>query len=293
MSLFMLSTSAFAASGRSVTLNNGVKMPSANLGTCCGSSPSVGLSPWLQAGGTGIDTAFDYSDQTDIAKIINAPGAPPRDSLFITSKIPAGFGNATDCDPDPSISLRYVQENLRELGIKQLDLVLVHRPCQSSQTKDPAASNNALWKGVQQALAMGLTRAIGVSNYRAADLKALDTSGATPSVNQCSMSLQQHDDETIDYCQGAGIVYESYHGMKGCPFSDPTLTAIADKHKKSAAQVCLRWVLERGAILATGTGADASKAAEYAKEDLDIFDFALTADEVDALNELGAPAGAA
>ena len=74
--------------------------------------------------------------------------------------------------------------------------------------------------------------------------------------------------------------------MKGCPFTNPAVTKIATAHQKSAAQICLRWVLERGCILATGTGSDATKAAAYAKENLDIYDFSLSADEVKTLNNL-------
>ena len=70
-------------------------MPTINLGTCCGSEPKVGITPWLAAGGVGIDTAYDYHDQQDIASIIHSPSAPPRSSLFITTKIPAGFGMAS------------------------------------------------------------------------------------------------------------------------------------------------------------------------------------------------------
>ena len=137
----------------------------------------------------------------------------------------------------------------------QVDLVLIHRPCQPAgsprgPSTDPAASNNALWKGAQAALAQGLTRAIGVSNYVTADLKAL--SGPKPSLNQCQMSIQHHDDDTIAYCAENGIQYESYQAMKGCPFSDPQLMQIATAHNVSAAQVCLRWVLERGCVSATG-----------------------------------------
>jgi len=73
--------------GRTVTINGGVEMTTMNLGTCCGSKPSVGLPAWLKAGGTGIDTAFDYSDQADIAKIIHAADAPSRQHLFITTKV--------------------------------------------------------------------------------------------------------------------------------------------------------------------------------------------------------------
>ena len=80
-----------------------------------------------------------------------------------------------------------------------MDLALVHRPCQPKQTKDAKAANNALWKGMQMALKMGLTRAIGVSNYAHTDLEALDQT-VIPSVNQCQMSIKTHDDTTIAYC---------------------------------------------------------------------------------------------
>lgn len=270
--------------GKTVEIAPGVVMPSINLGTCCGSEPKVGLTSWLKAGGSGIDTAWDYHDQTDIAAIINAPGGPKREDIFITTKVPAGFGNSTDCNPDPMIALNYIKENLRELGVAQVDLALVHRPCQPKQTKDPVASNNALWKGVQMALAQNLTRAIGVSNYKAADLKLLDTSKATPAVNQCDMSIKQHDDVSIAYCQAHNIYYESYFTMKGCPFADVKVGAIAKAHSVSVAQVCLRWVLERGGIMAVGTGANATTSAEYAKENLDVYGFALTAAEMTTLN---------
>ena len=206
-------------------------MPTINLGTCCGSDPKIGLTPWLATGANGIDTAWDYHDQTDIAAILKA-GHVDRSTLFITTKVPAGFGNATDCDPDPEITVRYVKENLAELEIDQVDLVLIHRPCQPASSsrgpsKDPVASNNALWKGAQMVLEMNLTRAIGVSNYVAADLKALE--GPKPKVNQCYMSLTKWDKETVEYCHAQSIQYESYQAMKGCPFTDKTVTALAAK----------------------------------------------------------------
>jgi diketogulonate reductase-like aldo/keto reductase len=265
--------------GKTVTLNNGVIMPSMNLGTCCGSEPKVGLQPWLDAGGVGID----YHDQTDIAQIIKSV---PRSSIFLTTKVPAGFGNKTDCAADPNVALNYVRENLKELGVDQVDLALVHRPCQRSQTSDPAAANNALWKGMQQALALNLTRAIGVSNYKKADLEALDMGGAVPSVNQCQMSVTHHDDESIAYCQSKGIVFESYFTMKGCPWNNADVKTIAANHNVSISQVCLRYVLDRGGAIAAGTGADPAKVGPYAAENLDIYGFALTADEMDTLSKI-------
>ena len=272
--------------GKTVEIAPGVNLPTIGLGTCCGSDPKVGLAPWLEAGGISIDTAFDYSDQRDIAAVLKAKQIP-RDSVFITTKVPAGFGNATDCDPDPEITMRYVRENLAELGVDQVDLVLIHCPCSASSrapTKNGTASNNALYKGAEMALAAGLTRSIGISNYRSADIDALDYK-VTPAVNQCRMGINTaHDDDSIAYCQAHGITYQSYQIMDGCPFGDKDLAAIAAKHSKSQSQVCLRWVLDRGCAMAVGTGSNASLAADYAKENLDIYDFSLTADEVALLN---------
>ena len=80
-------------------------------------------------------------------------------------------------------------------------------------------------------------------------------------------------------------VYESYGAMRGCPFSDPDLGAIAAAHKVSPAQVCLRWVLQHGAVIASGTGSNATTAGTYSKENLGIFDFELSDAEMMKLND--------
>lgn len=255
-------------------LNNGVEMTTVNLGTCCGSKPSVGLGSWLKAGGVGIDTAFDYGDQPDIAKILKAE-AIPRKSVFITSKIPAGFGNSSDCVADESIAMRYAQENLRELGVDYVDLLLLHAPCgiRSPGPNDKAA-NAALWKGMKNVLDMKLARAIGVSNYNSEQLKALPQ--PVPAVNQCQMGVKKHDDATISYCQKNGILYEAYFVMHNCPFSDSRISDIATAHNVSTSQVCQRYVLDKGVAMAVGTGSDPVKSAKEAPENLDVFGFHLT-----------------
>jgi len=290
--------SSCAALSTTIEIASGVHMPRINLGTCCGSLPSVGLNPWLDNGGVGIDTAFDYSDQSDIAAILKARNLP-RSSIFVTTKIPAGFGqNKSDCDADPHVAINYVNENLRQLGLEYVDLVLLHAPCQKFGTMvpmplpaDPDASNNALWQGLEAVLASGLTRAIGVSNYNRTHLELLK--GTTPALNQCEMSLTGsfgqvgHDEETISYCNSKNITYESYGALKGCPVNDTTLRSIADTHQVSPIQVCLRWILQRGAVVATGTGADATKVGEYAKSDLEVYDSpTLTDAEMETLNKL-------
>ena len=104
------------------------------------------------------------------------------------------------------------------------------------------------------------------------------------------MSVKTHDDDTIRYCQAHGIVHEAYFAMKGCPFDDQRVAAIAAAHNASASQVCLRYILDRGCAMAVGTGADASKVGPYAKENLGIYSFSLTADEVATLSSVAADA---
>ena len=79
-----------------------------------------------------------------------------------------------------------------------------------------AKENAALWQGLEMALEQNLTRSIGVSSYNAKDLEALlKTAKVKPALNQCDMSLKDHDDTTIDYCQKNGITYEAFYAMKG------------------------------------------------------------------------------
>lgn len=100
------------------------------------------------------------------------------------------------------------------------------------------------------------------------------------------MAVTSHNDKTIAYCQQHNITYEAYGTMKGCPFTDPTILKTAAAHNVSAAQVCLRWVLDRGCVLAVGTGSNTTTVPAYTKEDLDVLKFALTADEIQAINNL-------
>lgn len=205
--------------------------------------------------------------------------------------MPGSPGIPGACSADPNASLAYVRASLKTLGITQLDLVLIHSSCANYDppVADPVASDNALWQGLVAAKKLKLTRAIGVSNFNAAQLKTLV--GETPAVNQLPISIlpfwglpSGHDDVTLSYCAAHGITPESYGSLRGCPFSDSRLAAIATAHQVSPAQVCLRWVLQRGAIIATGTGSNATTAPVYSKENLDVFGFSLSANEMRILN---------
>jgi len=266
-------------------------MPRINLGTCCGSESTNSFPAWFAAGGRGIDTALDYGKevpggkQTELSAAISKAGVA-RESLFVTSKIRAGFdilhGGPLCIGLNADYALKAVKEDLSELNVSYVDLVLLHAPCTSD------ATNLKLWQGLEQALAQNLTRAIGVSNYKEKQLSALLAQADTkPAVNQCQLSIAHRDDATLAYCAAQGVQYEAYEAMNGCPFSNTQVQAIASAHGVGVSQVCLRWVLQKGAIMAVGLGSNTSKIPGYAHENLDLYSFNLTTSEMALLDSLG------
>lgn len=206
--------------------------------------------------------------------------------------MPGAPGIDGACNADANSSLAYVLASLQLLGVKQLDLVLIHSSCANYNppVPDPVASDNALWQGFVQAKQLGLVRAIGVSNFNATQLQSLR--GPTPAVNQIPLSITPfwgnkfaHDDATLAFCAAHGITPQSYGSLRGCPFGDQRLTAIAGAHNVTASQVCMRWVLQKGAVIAAGTGSNATTAPQYARENLGIFGFALSSVEMDTLDK--------
>jgi len=269
----------------------GVDMPRVNLGTCCGSEVANAFPIWWSAGGRGVDTAYDYGKevpggkQTELRDAIAQVGAP-REALFITTKIRAGLdpkhGLKACVGLDEHYALKAVAADLDELNVSQVDLVLLHAPCRDD------ATNAKLWSGLEQALAQNLTRAIGVSNFPKVQLEALLKHSSTkPAVQQCQMSMAHQEDEMLQYCREQGITFEAYGGMRGCPFDDSQVRSIAMGHGVDVSQVCLRWILQKGAAFAAGLGSNVSNMPFYAEDNLDLYDFELTVDEMKTLNAKG------
>ena len=259
---------ATAATVPTVEVAPGVHMPQLNLGTCCGSKPSVGLLPWFKAGGAGIDTAWDYFDQKDIGKALAASGRA-RSDYFVLTKVPPILNAA-----------QKVKDDLKQLGIEQADVILLHNPT----TK---ASNAKLYAQLEDALAQNLTRAIGISDFskqQLADL--LETAKVVPAVHQAQMSVGNHPDDVIAFGNEHNITFEAWNVLKGCDRTHPTVVSVAGAHNVSTVQVCLRYILDRGCVMAVGTGKDGATVDEYAAENIAVFDFQLTDDEVSQLSAI-------
>lgn len=256
----------------------GVFMPRVSMGHSDSSSATSKqvAALWLKEGGRGLDTANSYHNQDQVGAAVKESGIP-RASIFITTKI--------FCAGNASGAAAAIDADLKMLGLPQVDLMLIHRPYpypgHPEQCHTPRGRAET-WKGLEQALAAGKTRAIGVSNFNSTELAALlETASVTPAINQCKLSVGAHDDVTISFCKAHGIQYEAYSPLRGGEMSLPAVEKIGTSHGKSGAQVVLRWIIQQGHLLATS-----ADNAGFDKEDLDLFDWSLTAAEMETLSAI-------
>lgn len=277
MGVLSIMSLASAAVIPTVTLEGNVVLPMVALGTGSGQKGNVtdATMLWLQAGGAAIDTAYIYMDESDIAAGLAAAGAQ-RGDVFLETKIPCGTANTAAKDIDKDLS---------QLGVKQVDLLLLHYPtCVLGSVK-------ASWNAMEDALAAGKARAIGVSNFKQSDFTALMAYAKTrPALVQNSFSVSHHLDDDVAFFRSQGVVYQAFSPLCGggngssCPYGsvlkNPTVIEIASSRNISAAQVGLKFVVQQGIPLTTAAWKEA-----YMVEDLDLWSWGnLTADEMDKLS---------
>jgi len=280
--LLLLGASQGAKVPPTIEIAPGVFMPYVSLGhpDDKNATETQSLELWLSLGGVGVDTAYDYDNQDQVGAAIKASGRA-RETIFVTTKIPNPVGREK--------ALAFVKEDLKEMGLEYADLILIHSPCtrgfpgSSSCSERDALKILDTWLGLQDALNANLTRAIGVSNFVESDLRAiLDAKPkVVPAVNQCSMSVGHHDDSTRAFCSARTITYEAYSPLRHVDFSDERLVKIASNHGVSVAQVALRWITQSGSPLATSPDNK-----PYQLEDLAIFEFTLSEDEMATLSKI-------
>jgi 2,5-diketo-D-gluconate reductase A len=250
---------------QTVTLNNGVEMPILGFGVfqiADGGDTEKAVSDALAAGYRLIDTAASYMNEEAVGRAIAASGIP-RDELFITTKLwiqDAGEGRTRSA----------FERSMTRLGLDYLDLYLIHQPF---------GDVYGAWRDMERIQADKLSRAIGVSNFhpdRLVDLIAHND--VVPAVNQVETHPfhQRVADQALMAAEGVQI--ESWgpfaEGRNGL-FTDPSLTAIGEAHGKSVGQVVLRWLVQRGVVVIPK-----SVRPERMAENLDVFDFELTDDEL-------------
>lgn len=229
------------------------------------SRPSATPSP---LGYRSLDTAAAYGNEEAVGRAIKASGIP-REDLFVTTKLwisSAGEENAR----------RAFHTSLRRLGLDHLDLYLIHQPF-----GDVYGS----WRAMEALHREGVVRAIGVSNFypdRLVDL--IDHNEITPAVNQ--IETHPFNRRTIDQevMRERGVQIESWGPFaegRNNLFSDPVLSGIGAAHGKSVAQVVLRWLMQRRVVVIPK-----SVSADRMAENLDVFDFELTDDQMASIDAM-------
>ncbi|MCD2193047.1 aldo/keto reductase [Actinomycetospora endophytica] len=252
-----------------VKLNSGATIPQLGFGVfqIDRQDTAKTVQTALEIGYRHIDTAQMYGNEAEVGEAIANSGLR-RDDLFVTTKC----NNANHGYDDAQ---RALDESLTKLGLDYVDLYLVHWPLPG---KDLYVET---WKGFEQAAKDGKSRSIGVSNFKAHHLDRLAQETSTvPAVNQIEIHPHMQQQEMREQDERRGIATEAWSpiGQGKGVLDEPVLGKIAAAHGKSAAQVTLRWHVQLGNIVFPK-----SVTTERIRENFEIFDFSLTADEMSAV----------
>ncbi|XP_064601590.1 aldo-keto reductase family 1 member B7-like [Liolophura sinensis] len=286
-----------------VRLNTGASMPIVGLGTfqVKGENACKLIEAAIDAGYRHIDTAQTYENEKKIGEAIQKKidkGVVKREDLFISTKLPAACLGKDAVKP-------CLLKSLKELNLKYVDLYLIHMPFGLKNKGDgtlfPTTMDGKLllqiyditetWKAMEQLVDQGLTKAIGVCNfsrYQVSSLLMIPDIKHKPAVLQVEMHPYLPQERLVEYCGENGIVVTAYsplgspkpNGNRPMLIEEALVKGIAHKYKKTAAQVVLRWNIQRGVTVIPKT-----VQPERMKQNIDVFDFTLAPEDVDAITE--------
>jgi len=264
-----------------ITLNNGVELPAIGFGVFQTSPDETraAVAAALETGYRHIDTAAAYGNERQVGEAVRASAAG-RDAVFLETKIwisDYGYDQA----------LHGFDKSAGKLGVDQIDLLILHQAL-------PGAFGRTLeaYRALEKLYADGKVRAIGVSNFMVEHLtRLLDNASVVPAVNQIEVHPYFQQREVQQLGAGHGILTQAWSPIGGITFyrdgqrtstlEDPTIVRIAQAHSKSPAQVMLRWHIQEGR-----SAIPKSTRPHRIAENLDVFDFELTAEEVAAIDGL-------
>jgi 2,5-diketo-D-gluconate reductase A len=255
------------------TLNNGVAIPRVGLGVWQareGGEVERAVRVALEAGYRLIDTAAIYGNEEGVGRAVRASGLP-REELFITTKL----WNAHHAYAD---ALRAFENSLRKLDCGYVDLYLIHWPLPMEDRFTEA------WKALEELYRSGQVRAVGVSNFTPRHLdRLLNEAQVVPAVNQIELHPLLQQRETRDYCEQHGILVESYSPLMqgGEVLGHPIIVELAERYRRTPAQIVLRWHLQSGLIVIPK-----SVTPERIRENIALFDFALDEAAMTAIGKL-------
>lgn len=226
------------------TLANGVRMPKLAFGTwqiTDAVEAYDATSAALACGYRHIDTARVYGNEESVGRAVRDSGIA-RSDIFVTSKLPAEIKDGKE-------ALKTFETTIDAIGLDYLDCYLIHAPWPWHDIgRDCAAGNKAVWEAFEAIYRSGRAKAIGVSNFNVGDLEAiLDGCSIPPMVNQIRYFIGHRQDEVVDFCREGGIQVTAYSPLAtGKILGQPQIREVADRYGKSVAQICIRYVLQRG-----------------------------------------------
>jgi diketogulonate reductase-like aldo/keto reductase len=265
-------------SNSKIILNNGTGMPILGFGTYKLPDNEEGIDAvkWaLEDGYRLIDTAKIYKNEKGVGKAIENSGVP-RGEIFVTTKL-------WNTDQGYESALRAIDESLAKLKLSYVDLYLVHWPTASADEKTSVNKRRETWKAMEEIYRSGKAKAIGVSNYTIAHLEEMKKYATImPAVNQVEFHPFLYQKELLDYCRQNNIALNAYRSLTaGQKMDDEVIKNVGVKYKKSNVQILIRWCLQHGCI-----SLPKSEQREQIKENIDVFDFALSEEDMNTLNGL-------
>ena len=256
-----------------IILNNGQRIPQFGFGVFMikPADTEAAVSAALEAGYRHIDTAQMYYNEKQVGEAIRRAGLD-RAEVFVTSKL------SNDAHR-PDDARRAFDESLKALGFDYLDLFLIHWPLPTQYGGDYVST----WRTLEEFYHDGRARSIGVSNFHPHHLRRLhEESEITPAVDQIELHPYLTQEDVRQFCAEHQIAIEAWSPLgRGNDLGDPTIDSIARGAGKTPAQVVLRWHIERGDIIFPKSVTPAR-----IRENIDIFDFELSGEDVEAITAL-------
>jgi len=266
------------ALSKTYTLANGVSIPSIGFGTWQvqeGPEAVDSVKAALEAGYRHIDTAQGYQNEEGVGKAVKQSGVK-REDIFITSKLTNGIRGYEN-------TKKSIEDSLRRLGTDYMDLFLVHWPVPVNFKDQWQRMNAESWRAMEDALKAGKIRALGISNFRKRHIdELLKTAEIKPVANQIRLCPGDKQEDTVNYSREQGMLLQAYSPLgTGKLFEVPELMDIARQTGRTIAQVALRWSLQRGY-----NPLPKSITPKRIRENLDVYGFELTKEQMDRINAL-------
>ncbi len=265
-------------------MSNGIEIPQIGFGTWqipSGIVARESIRFALEAGYRHIDTAAAYFNEKSVGEGIAESGIK-RSEIFLTTKL-------HNEDHGYDLTRAGFEKSLKALGVDYIDLYLIHWPNPIAHRHHWQEANAGSWKAMEEFYRMGLVKSIGISNFAERHIEELMKSAEIkPMVNQIRLFAGERQQALVSYCRQMGMVLEAYSPLgTGNLLKNETIAKVAAAHEKSAAQISLRYLVQKGFVVLPKSIREAT-----IRENLAIFDFSLTAEEMELLDTMENSIGA-